>query len=427
MSQYVSLQSRINTELGVFGSQQYKHGSRFPQPVKNYRQLICAMLSFLFKGNDAKIGIQEEIAHLYNIVAGKISLQYLRAVYLQMKPDNIDYWKLHNYFSVLDKAETFDGHILMTHERFLYLSSKSRLLEDRKVIIDEDILGTAFATVSVDIADMKRALKMDCFDKDEKERMSEILNGGTYQRYHTRAGVYSMEAGIPDQLEEIQTNILDLPHGSGRRSDEDAACLGRHQAEGHDRHPVDAGVCPSCGGWYLRSDIIWNKINCLPESVRDRPTKSYEHIFLLSRSPRYFFDADAIKEPITEESRKRYQRGRSEGSKYGVFSGDQSINGSDYGERMRGQKLRNKRDTWHISTNSYRMDGHFAMFPEKLVEPCILAGSQEGGIVLDPFFGSGTTSAVAKRLGRRFIGIDLNPDYCRMAQQRIDAVSDTRK
>ena len=180
-------------------------------------------------------------------------------------------------------------------------------------------------------------------------------------------------------------------------------------------------------GWYLRSDIIWNKINCLPESVRDRPTKSYEHIFLLSRSPRYFFDADAIKEPITEESRKRYQRGRSEGSKYGVFSGDQCINGSDYGERMRGQKLRNKRDIWHISTNSYRMDGHFAMFPEKLVEPCILAGSQEGGTVLDPFFGSGTTGAVAKRLGRRFIGIDLNPDYCRMAQQRIDAVSDTRK
>lgn len=154
--------------------------------------------------------LQEEMTHLYNIGAGKISLQYLRAVYLQMKPDNIDYWKLHNYFSVLDKAETFDGHILMTHERFLYLSPKSRLLEDRKVIIDEDILGTAFATVSVDIADMKRALKMDCFDKDEKERMTEILNGGTYQRYHTRAGVYSMEDGIPDQLDEIQTNILDL-------------------------------------------------------------------------------------------------------------------------------------------------------------------------------------------------------------------------
>lgn len=179
-------------------------------------------------------------------------------------------------------------------------------------------------------------------------------------------------------------------------------------------------------GWYLRSDIIWNKINCLPESVRERPTKSYEHIFLLSKSSRYYYNAEAIKEPITESSRERYQRGRSEGSKYGVFSGDQGINGSDYDEKMRGQTMRNKRDIWHISTNSYRMDGHFAMFPEKLVEPCILAGSPEGGIVLDPFFGSGTTGAVAKRLGRRFIGIDINPAYCCKAQERIDAVADTR-
>lgn len=180
-------------------------------------------------------------------------------------------------------------------------------------------------------------------------------------------------------------------------------------------------------GWYLRSDIIWNKINCLPESVCDRPTKSYEHIFLLSKSSRYYYNAEAIKEPITESSRERYLRGRSEGSKYGVFSGDQGINGSDYDEKMRGQTMRNKRDIWHISTNSYRMDGHFAMFPEKLVEPCILAGSPEGGIVLDPFFGSGTTGAVAKRLSRRFIGIDINPAYCCKAQERIDAVPDTRK
>lgn len=180
-------------------------------------------------------------------------------------------------------------------------------------------------------------------------------------------------------------------------------------------------------GWYLRSDIIWNKINCLPESVRDRPTKSYEHLFLLSKSPRYYYDAEAIKEPITESSKKRYQRGRSEGSKYGVFSGAHGINGSDYDEKMRGQTMRNKRDIWSISTNSYRMDGHFAMFPEKLVEPCILAGTRKGSIVLDPFFGSGTTGAVAKRLGRRFIGIDINPEYCSKAHERIAAVPDTRK
>ena len=176
-------------------------------------------------------------------------------------------------------------------------------------------------------------------------------------------------------------------------------------------------------GWFLRSDIIWNKINCLPESVRDRPTKSYEHIFLLAKSSHYYYDAEAIKEPITESSRVRYQRGRSGKNKYGEFSGDKGINGSDYAEKMRGKTTRNKRDIWNISTNSYRMGGHFAMFPEKLVEPCILAGCPADGIVLDPFFGSGTTGAVAKRLGRQYIGIDINSQYCRMAQGRIDAVS----
>ncbi len=175
--------------------------------------------------------------------------------------------------------------------------------------------------------------------------------------------------------------------------------------------------------WFLRSDIIWNKINCLPESVRDRPTKSYEHIFLLAKSSHYYYDAEAIKEPITESSRVRYQRGRSGKNKYGEFSGDKGINRSDYAEKMRGKTTRNKRDIWSISTNSYRMDEHFAMFPEKLVEPCILAGCPAGGIVLDPFFGSGTTGAVAKRLGRRYVGIDINPEYCRMAQGRIDAVA----
>ncbi len=176
-------------------------------------------------------------------------------------------------------------------------------------------------------------------------------------------------------------------------------------------------------GWFLRSDIIWNKINCLPESVRDRPTKSYEHIFLLAKSSHYYYDAEAIKEPITESSRVRYQRGRSGKNKYGEFSGDKGINGSDYAEKMRGKTTRNKRDIWNISTNSYRMGGHFAMFPEKLVEPCILAGCPADGIVLDPFFGSGTTGAVAKRLGRQYIGIDINSQYCRMAQGRIDAVA----
>ena len=178
-------------------------------------------------------------------------------------------------------------------------------------------------------------------------------------------------------------------------------------------------------GWYLRSDIIWNKTNGLPENVKDRPTKSYEHIFLLTKSPRYYYDAEAIAEPLQLCSIARYERGRSDHTKYKGFNGNQSINE----KRERGQKCkkltRNRRDVWSLSTNSYGMDGHFAMFPERLVEPCILAGCPVGGVVLDPFFGSGTTGAVAKRLGRQYIGIDLNPAYCRAAEDRIREIPDS--
>lgn len=172
-------------------------------------------------------------------------------------------------------------------------------------------------------------------------------------------------------------------------------------------------------GWYLRSDIIWNKINALPESVRDRPTKSYEHVFLLAKSPRYYYDYEAIMEPLAPTSVERYKRGRSEHHKYAAFTDDQGINHSDYGVKQQGKTKRNKRDVWSLSTNSIRVDGHFAMFPEHLVEPCIAAGSPVGGTVLDPFCGSGTTGVVAQRMGRDFIGIDINPDYCEKARRRI--------
>lgn len=172
-------------------------------------------------------------------------------------------------------------------------------------------------------------------------------------------------------------------------------------------------------GWYLRSDIIWHKKNCLPESAKDRPTKCYEHIFLLAKSSKYYFDYKAIQEPIKEVSRERYKRGRSANSKYVGQQGITQVreNFSDFD-----QQYRRKRDVWEVSTNTYKMDEHFAMFPEKLIEPCILAGSAIGGVVLDPFFGSGTTGAVAKRFGREFIGIDLNARYLEKAKERIDKV-----
>lgn len=169
-------------------------------------------------------------------------------------------------------------------------------------------------------------------------------------------------------------------------------------------------------GWYLRSDIVWYKKNCMPESVRDRPTKTYEHIFLLAKSRQYYFDYKAIQEPLKQVSIDRYKRGRSANSKH---IGRQGIDEAREDFSDFDQKFRRKRDVWEVSTNTFKMDEHFAMFPERLIEPCILAGSAVGGVVLDPFFGSGTTGAVAKRLGREYIGIELNPRYCEKAQQRI--------
>ena len=194
-------------------------------------------------------------------------------------------------------------------------------------------------------------------------------------------------------------------------------------------------------GWYLRQDIIWSKTNCMPESVRDRCTKSHEYVFLLSKSPRYYFDAAAISEPIAGSSTKRYlqnieaQKGsdrkpgktngkmkavlpRFGGGKYGLDRSEESRtkSGKPYIPTLR----RNKRDVWAISTGGFK-GAHFAVFPEKLVEPCILAGCQEGGTVLDPFMGSGTTGVVAKRLGRNFVGCEINPDYWQMAADRINA------
>ncbi len=173
-------------------------------------------------------------------------------------------------------------------------------------------------------------------------------------------------------------------------------------------------------GWYLRSDIIWHKTNCLPESVKDRPVKCYEHIFLLSKSKNYYYDYRAIGEPLKQVSIERYHRGRSDKNKY---VGTQGIAQPHDNFLSFPQEFKRKRDIWEVSTNTHRMDEHFAMYPEKLIEPCILAGSREGGIVLDPFFGSGTTGVVAKRFGRAYIGIDLNERYCQKARERIEKIT----
>jgi len=167
-------------------------------------------------------------------------------------------------------------------------------------------------------------------------------------------------------------------------------------------------------GWYLRQDIIWHKPNPMPESVTDRCTKSHEYIFLLSKSKKYYFDNVSIKEPANTKPKPRDKK--SEGYQADYSKGDRFSSG----KRVYGvDGLRNKRDVWSVSTKPYK-EAHFATFPPDLIEPCILAGCSENGIVLDPFMGAGTTAVVAKRNNRNYVGIELNRNYIDIAEKRID-------
>lgn len=178
-------------------------------------------------------------------------------------------------------------------------------------------------------------------------------------------------------------------------------------------------------GWYLRNDIIWMKENPMPESVKDRCARCYEHIFLFSKSRKYFFDYKAISEPIAPGTASRLKRGVKGSNKYGEpipgQAKQQTINlcrenGAITDEMI--NPLRNKRDVWIINTVPFK-GGHYAAYPPKLVETCLLAGCPKDGVVLDPFMGSGTTGMVAKQLDRHYIGIELNPEYKELAEARI--------
>jgi DNA modification methylase len=202
-------------------------------------------------------------------------------------------------------------------------------------------------------------------------------------------------------------------------------------------------------GYYLRSDIIWSKPNPMPESVMDRPTKAHEYMFLMAKSERYYYDADAIREASKIESCERLMRGVSSDNKMVNGAPGQSphsihqprLNRSGNKKRKMGVErgspndhlggsipweglTKNKRDVWQIPTKNYE-GAHFATYPEELIEPCIKAGCPPEGVVLDPFMGSGTTGAVALRLNRNFIGLELNPEYVKLANKRIFSSSST--
>ena len=191
-------------------------------------------------------------------------------------------------------------------------------------------------------------------------------------------------------------------------------------------------------GWTLRQDIIWNKPNPMPESVKDRCTKAHEYIFLLSKSPRYYFDGDAIATPckpatVSRLSQQIYQQagsdrvpGKTNGPMKACFGGRKKHAG--YGTRIHSgnedegnylERGANKRSVWTVTTKPFK-GAHFATFPTDLIEPCILAGCRKGGTVLDPFGGAGTTGLVANRHGRNAVLMELNSDYVGMTEKRIE-------
>jgi len=171
-------------------------------------------------------------------------------------------------------------------------------------------------------------------------------------------------------------------------------------------------------GWYLRQDIIWHKPNPMPESVRDRCTKSHEYIFLLSKSPRYYFDHEAIQEDANPKWKDRYKSEFNKGKQQDIVYPNGRPNSVGMREYI---GKRNKRDVWNIQVKAVK-DAHFATFPEELIKPCILAGCEKGGVVLDPFFGSGTTGRVAAMLNRDYLGIELNPAYIEISKRRTSNV-----
>jgi DNA modification methylase len=178
-------------------------------------------------------------------------------------------------------------------------------------------------------------------------------------------------------------------------------------------------------GWYLRQDIIWSKPNPMPESVEDRCTKAHEYIFLLSKKPHYYYDFEAIKEPLAESSVSRLQQNIQSQTGSTRANGGAKTNGNMKAVGNLSSGLKNKRSVWTVNSKGYK-GAHFAVYPENLIEPCVLAGCPVGGTVFDPFTGSGTTAVVALKNGRNYIGTELNPEYVKIAEERIkEAVPQT--
>ena len=218
---------------------------------------------------------------------------------------------------------------------------------------------------------------------------------------------YRKDGEIPKQT--FSQNRQDLPVTTPRRSNK----LVGYKDKDLIGIPWMLAFALRADGWYLRQDIIWHKPNPMPESVKDRCTKSHEYIFLLSKSKYYHYDNEAIKEPVKQDWGTR---DRTKGKYHNPGTGLSPHTGL-----TKSYTKRNKRSVWSVNKKPYK-GAHFATYPPELIRPCILAGSERGDIILDPFLGSGTTAMVAKDLGRSYIGCELNEDYASLQSARISTI-----
>ena len=217
---------------------------------------------------------------------------------------------------------------------------------------------------------------------------------------------YRKDGCIPKQT--FTSSRQDLPKTTPRRSNK----LVGYKDKDLIGIPWMLAFALRADGWYLRQDIIWHKPNPMPESVKDRCTKAHEYIFLLSKSKYYHYDNEAIKEPAKDWG----TRDRTNGKYHNPGTGLQPHSGL-----TKSYTKRNKRSVWSVNKKPYK-GAHFATYPEELIEPCILAGSEEGDIILDPFMGSGTTAVVAKKNSRAYIGCELHEDYASLQTDRIRTI-----
>ena len=225
--------------------------------------------------------------------------------------------------------------------------------------------------------------------------------GDSYYNYRPGTG------GLPKQT--VSRTNQDLPEQCNRRANK----LDGLKEKDLIGIPWMLAFALRADGWYLRQDIIWHKPNPMPESVKDRCTKSHEYVFLLSKNKKYYYDNEAIKEPVKQDWGTR---DRTKGKYHNPGTGLAPHSGLS-----KSYDRKNKRSVWSITNKPYK-GAHFACFPPDLIEPCILAGSREGDVILDPFMGSGTTAMVAKQHDRSYIGCELHEDYGSLIQKRLKAI-----